>query len=266
MSEMPNDKLKPLAFIDVESTGPDPGTDAIFSVGMFGFPPYLFDKEWLCKPWKPIPPEIEKLTGTTNEMVANCPPFKAFAAEIHSLLSLYDLGGFNCRQFDVPILWEELFRSKIEWDLRNTLVIDAGTLFKLREERTLSAAMMFYCGKEHTGAHRALDDSRATAEVFAAQLQRYPDLQSLDRAALAKATEYDGPIRASLDGKIRYNEYGDAIYGFGKHEGQKVKDHRDYAQWMLTKDFPEHTKMVLRTLLGEYARQQNRTATQRKLL
>lgn len=258
-----SNNMKPLLTLDLETTGTDVATDAIVSIGLLKDG---VETEYLVKPWKPIPPEVEALTGITNDMVKNAPPFKDYAPGLHETISRCDIMGFGVRSFDIPILFEELFRAGIEWDLSNTLIIDAGVLYKLREARTLSAAMQFYCGKEHVGAHSALADCRATAEVFQSQLQRYPDLATLDRPALAKATEYDGPRRASLDGKILYNEAGEAIFGFGKHEGKLVRDNLDYASWMISKDFPAHTKMVLRTLMAEYARQQNRTATQRKLL
>jgi DNA polymerase-3 subunit epsilon len=254
--------MRSLLTLDLETTGTDIATDAIISIGLLEG---SVETEYLVKPWKPIPPDVEALIGITNEQVKDCAPFKQDAPEIHNMLSQCDIAGFNVRNFDVPITWEELYRAGIEWDLRNTLVIDAGTIFKLREARTLSAAMQFYCQKDHTGAHRAVDDCFATRDVLAAQMQRYPDLAALDRAGLAKASEYDGPPRASLDGKICYNEQGDAVFTFGKNKDQRVRDHIDYAQWMISKDFPEQTKMVLRTLLADYARQRSRP-TQKALL
>jgi DNA polymerase III epsilon subunit-like protein len=40
----------------------------------------------------------------------------------------------------------------------------------------LSAALKFYTDREHEGAHDALADVEATADVLLAQLDRYPDL------------------------------------------------------------------------------------------
>lgn len=241
--------MKPLAVIDCETTGLNIASDAIVSLAIIcgtGIGHY-----YVFKPWKEIPEEVEELTGLTNEFVSTKAPFKQDAALIHSILKGCDLAGFNVRGFDIPIIYEELYRSGIEWDLSETLVIDAGVIFKLREARTLSAAMQFYCNASHDGAHNAMDDCKATQKVLEAQLQRYPDLGKLDRAALSKASEYEGPQRLSLDGKIMVGPDGDAIYAFGKHKDKKVKDHPEYGEWMLTADFPAHTKGVLRRLMGQ---------------
>lgn len=255
--------MRPLATLDLETTGTDIALDAIVSIGLFI--PESTNAEIRVRPWKRIPAEVEALIGITNDDVEHSPPFKDIAMDIHGAIAGCDIAGFGVRDFDVPLLWEEFYRCGITWDISDTLIIDAGVIFKLKESRTLTAAMQFYCGKDHSGAHRALDDAIATAEVLDAQLKRYPDLAALDREGLSKASEYDGPKRISMDGKIRSNEHGEAIYGFGKHEGQRVRDHQDYAQWMLGKDFPEHTKMVLKTLLSTYA-QRSSKPTQKALL
>lgn len=249
--------MRPIAYLDLETTGTNIATDAIVSVGIHTDSPIpneefgpTTDFYWLVKPWKPIPPEVEELIGVTNATVENLPSFPTVAVYVHDILSICDLYGFNLRAFDVPLLWEEFYRCGIEWDLSNTLIIDAGCIFKIREERTLSAAMQFYCGKSHDGAHNALDDCKATREVLEAQLKRYADLGKMDRAALAKASEFDGPKRLSYDGKICIGPDGDAIYTFGqKTKGVKVKDDVGFARWILGKDFPEQTKMVIRKLL-----------------
>lgn len=243
--------MKPLAILDLETTGTNTATDAIVSAALYA---PIFEEYWLCKPWKPIPKEVEELIGITNDQVVTCPPFSTYAHEIHEIISQCDIAGFNVRQFDIPMLYEEFYRCGIEWDLSNTLVIDAGVIFKKREERTLSAAMQFYCGKPHDGAHNALDDCKATGEVLTAQLERYPDLKKLDRAALALASEYEGPKRLSLDGKICLDDEGEAIFTFGKHKDTKtrVRDDIGYAEWMLKVDFPQQTKMVLNALLDQY--------------
>jgi DNA polymerase III subunit epsilon len=46
-------------------------------------------------------------------------------------------------------------------------------IFHKMEKRDLSAALQFYCGKEHTDALAALADVEATKEVLFAQIEKY---------------------------------------------------------------------------------------------
>jgi DNA polymerase-3 subunit epsilon len=48
----------------------------------------------------------------------------------------------------------------------------------IKEERTLGAALKFYCGQSLENAHSAEADTMATYEILKAQLERYPDLQN----------------------------------------------------------------------------------------
>ena len=48
------------------------------------------------------------------------------------------------------------------------------------EQRTLSAAYKFYCGKELVGAHGAEADNDATFEVFKAQIEKYNGMDVTD--------------------------------------------------------------------------------------
>ena len=46
------------------------------------------------------------------------------------------------------------------------------------EQRTLSAAYKFYCGKDLIDAHTASADTNATYEILKAQLDRYDSLEN----------------------------------------------------------------------------------------
>lgn len=239
--------MKPLLTLDLETTGTNVATDRIISLALTDD----FDgTEWRFNPGIPIPPEVEVLTGIKNEDVAHRPAFKQKAAEIHTAVKDVDLLGFNLLNFDIPILWEEFYRAGIEWDLSKTLVIDSGNIFKKKEERSLSAGVRFYCNREHTGAHGAMQDCIATQDVFRAQLQRYPDLGAMDRAKLAEFSRFDD--RLTLDGKIVKGPDGAPIYNFGKNKGVKVAADLSFAYWILGRDFPAQTKQVLRKLVNQY--------------
>lgn len=62
--------------------------------------------------------------------------------------------------------------------------------------------------------------------------------------------------RGSYDGFIfvKNDEY---VFGRGKHKNELVKDHIDYAKFILTRDFPDRTKKILKDVIEEYENTNN---------
>jgi len=238
--------MKRIICFDIESTGTDPSKDRIIQLALSDG--NTVSGDWLVNPGIPIPEASTEVHGFTDAMVADRPSFRAYATEIHSIVRQADLLGFNLSNFDIPILWEEFYRCGIEWDLSETKIFDAGALFKKREERTLAAALKFYCDQESEGLHDAKIDVSATWDVWNAQLKRY-GLQHCDRATLAKESAYD-EVRVDLAGKIIIGKDGRPTYNIGKVNGTAVEDDLGFAHWMLDRDFSQNTKMHLMKILN----------------
>ena len=239
---------KPLCFFDLETTGTDVSKDriieiAIIKVNTDGSRESL---EIRLNPGIPIPPESTLIHGITDEMVANEPKFKDKARNIYNFLKGCDLAGFNSDRFDIPLLVEELLRADLDFDFKNTKTIDVQNIFHKMEERTLSAALKFYCDKELTDAHTAIADANATLDVLLAQLDRYselePNVDFLNDFSTRKKT-------ADFAGFLIYNKDDEICFGFGKHKGKKVneilKEEPGYFGWILNADFPRYTKKIL---------------------
>lgn len=240
--------MKPLLSFDIESTGTNVATDRIIQLAITdGEASY----EWVCNPGVPIPASSSAIHGFTDADVAGMPPFSECATAIHAMVKDADLVGFNISNFDVPLLWEEFYRCGVEWDLSETKILDAGTLFKRREERTLEAAVKFYLDRELVDAHDALSDATATLDVWNAQLRRY-GLKNASRDELERASNYEEK-RVDLAGKIVIGKDGRAVYNFGKSKGVAVVDDTGFAYWMLHKDFSENTKSALRKIIYQGA-------------
>jgi DNA polymerase-3 subunit epsilon len=156
------------------------------------------------------------------------------------------LAGFNSDRFDIPLLAEELLRAEVDFDMKNRVSVDVQTIFHKMEERTLSAALKFYCGKSLDNAHSAAADTMATYEILKAQLERYPELEN-DMKSLAEFTTRKKT--ADFAGFIGYDKDGDEIFSFGKHKGVKVdkvlEEEPGYFGWLQNADFPLYTKKVL---------------------
>lgn len=255
---------RPLAVFDIESTGADPAKDRIISLAVQKFwPADLADKtnrveprEWLVNPGVPISPGATRAHGITDDAVAYLEPFSAVAAEIHRVMSHCDLCGYNVREFDIPMLWEEFARCGIEWNLEGVKVVDAMAIFKRKFPRTLAAALMTYCGREHDAAHNAMADVAATAEVLSGQLETHRDLGGMNVAGLAEFScndELDGePVtRVDLAGLLVRGAAGVVRYTLKKVRGVAVLDDPGFANWMLKSDFTVNTKRALRKVLEE---------------
>ena len=125
-------------------------------------------------------------------------------------------------------------------------MVDVQVIFHKMEQRTLSAAYMFYCQKDLRDAHSAQADTRATYEILKAQLDRYDILENEIDKLSAFSTQHRS---ADLAGRIIYNDKDVEVFNFGKYKGQQVeevlKKDPGYFSWILNGDFPLYTKKVL---------------------
>lgn len=242
---------KPLAVFDLEATGLNINADRIVEIAIVRLDPDG-KKTTYCRkinPEMPIPAESTAIHGISDEDVKDAPTLAQALQEIETFIENCDLAGFNSNKFDLPLLAEELLRVGSELDLAQRKHIDVQNIFHKMEQRTLSAAYQFYCGKELLNAHSALADTEATFEVLEAQIEKYPSLEN-DVNFLATFSLYGDVERVDFAGRLAFNEQKAVIYNFGKHKGKTVeqvmKEEPGYFGWMLDADFPLYTKMQLR--------------------
>ena len=239
---------KPICFFDLETTGIDVAKDRIVEISILKIFPNgnKESKTWLVNPEMSIPKEVIAVHGITNEKVANEPTFSVLAPTVYNMIKDSDLGGYNSDRFDIPLLAEELLRAGIDFDMKNRVAVDVQTIFHKMEERTLSAALKFYCGKSLENAHSAAADTMATYEILKSQLERYPELVN-DMKSLSEFTTRKKI--ADFAGMIAFDKDGDEMFAFGKHKGVKVdkvlETEPGYFSWMQNADFPLYTKKVL---------------------
>ena len=242
---------KPICFFDLETTGIDITKDRIVEISILKVYPNgnKESKTWLVNPTIPIPKAASDVHGITDERVACEPTFKELAKQIHNMIKDSDLAGYNSDRFDIPLLAEEMLRAEVDFDLGNRVSVDVQTIFHKMEQRTLSAAYKFYCGKDLIDAHTASADTNATYEILKAQLDRYDSLEN----NIKKLSEFTYRKQiADFAGFISYNDKGEEIFTFGKHKGKRVEDIFDeepgYFGWLLGADFPLYTKKILTTI------------------
>lgn len=244
---------RPIAFIDLETTGVNLSSDRIVEIAIVKMMPDQTRqvKRKLINPEMPIPAQSSDVHGITDEMVKDAPTFRQAANEIKQFLDNCDLGGYNSNRFDIPLLMEEFLRVGMDVDLSDRRMVDVQHIFYTMEPRTLTAAYKFYCQKELVSAHSAEADVQATIDVLIAQLGRYQQLGSTVDSIL-KVIGEDKIVDYAR--RFGFDENNNEIFNFGKYKGRKVADvlktEPQYYDWMMKGDFPLHTKKKLTELLN----------------
>ncbi|NSW95056.1 MAG: 3'-5' exonuclease [Bacteroidales bacterium] len=239
---------RPVCFLDLETTGINVSSDRIVEISILKIHPGGME-EWIStrvNPEMPIPSSATAVHGITDKDVADAPTFKEIAHRIKSFIEGCDLAGYNAIKFDIPVLAEEFLRVEIDFSFRKRRYVDPQVIFYRKEQRTLSAAYKFYCGKELDNAHSSKADAEAAYHVLKAQLDRYQDLEN-DIEKLAEISAFNNLV--DFAGRIIYDENGTEIFNFGKHKGRPVEavlaEEPSYYSWMMNGDFPLYTKKVL---------------------
>ncbi|MEO6404002.1 MAG: 3'-5' exonuclease [Ferruginibacter sp.] len=244
---------RPIAFIDLETTGVNLSNDRIVEIAIVKIMPdgSRQTKRKILNPEMPIPKQSSDIHGITDDMVKDAPTFKHVANEIKQFLENCDLGGYNSNRFDVPVLMEEFLRSELDVDLSDRRMVDVQHIFYTMEPRTLTAAYKFYCQKELANAHSAEVDINATIEVMESQLQRYDKLGNTVDSILNTIGE-DKVVDYAR--RFCFDDKGVEVFNFGKYKGKSVLDilrnEPQYYDWMMKGDFPKHTKKKLTELFN----------------
>jgi DNA polymerase-3 subunit epsilon len=232
---------RPVVFLDIEATGVDAQRDRIIELALLrvSSDPVTISapKTWRIDPKQRIPQEASEIHGITNEDLEGCPSFPEIAHEVAELLRGADLAGFALNRLDLRLLKAEFARSDVDFDLSSARLVDAQVIFHTREPRNLAAAVEFYCGETHDGAHGAEADTIASLRVFAGQLERYADLPTNVGDLDALNTSINS---AYVDSTRRFMwKDGEPAFNFGKLKGKPLRwaagdpEHRGYLRRLL---------------------------------
>lgn len=239
----------PLIFVDLETTGPHRKVDRIVQIALIKLYPGGKESRWdtYVNPTIPIPPEVTKIHGITDDLVKDAPTFADLAPNLAKGFKGCDFAGYSV-DFDLGFLEEEFGRLTTH-KIINGRVLDALDIIRRYKPRTLEAMYHEYTGKELEGAHNAVNDIEATLELLRVLLDTYKDLPRnvCDLNREFRETPEDGWV--DPDGKL-YWRYGQACLNFGEHAGTALRHvPRQYLGWMVSKDFPEAVKQIVREAL-----------------
>ena len=175
-----------LAFVDLETTGATATADRITEIGIVEVDADGV-REWSClvNPGTPISGFIERLTGISNAMVADAPPFEDIAAEVKARLEGRLFIAHNAR-FDYGFLKNEFKRAG--HDFRATVLCTvklSRKLYPQHAKHNLDSLIERH-GLTVSSRHRALGDARLIHQFWSrVQDEVAPDLVD---AAVKKLT------------------------------------------------------------------------------
>ena len=250
--------LRPLVVLDLETTGTWVEKDRIVEIGMIKMGPDGSRQTYIKRvnPGMPIPANVTRIINITDGDLKDAPRFKEISKEVLSFIGDSDLGGFNVLRFDIPLLEREFYDAGITFNWRNRDVYDAQKVYHVHEKRDLMAAYLLYCGKKLENAHSALNDADATVDILEAEIEKYGDkekgIESLRDIDYESKSDY-------FDKERKFCWWNGQLYPmFGKHGKKKhlkdiAKEDREYLHWILTKDFGDEIKaMIKKALAGEF--------------
>lgn len=246
---------RPIAIIDLETTGTSVDGDRIVEIGILKVMPdgaFLRFTQRL-KPGIKIPKEATRVHGITNDDVAGKPTFKAVARRIKKFIHRCDMAGFNLKSFDLPILEAEFKRAGMSFSYGELHVIDVKEIYHVHETRTLKDAVRFYCDSMHDEAHSALEDARATWQVLEAQIKKYGLPQSVNM--LEDFLRHAHSSNYMDSGRWFTRRDGAPILAKGQYRGVALskiaKRDSEYLEWVLgLGDVPADTKKIIREKLS----------------
>lgn len=152
---------------DIETTGLSSRNDKITEIGAVKIKDGIITDRFsqLINPEKEIPQIVVELTGISNSLVENEPTIEKVIPEFYEFAKDAVLVAHNAK-FDISFIRREYKNNNIEFNhpILDTLVLARATMTHMK--RFNLGTLCKNLGVSLVGAHRAVNDAEATAEVF----------------------------------------------------------------------------------------------------
>jgi DNA polymerase-3 subunit epsilon len=215
-------KKKTYAIVDIETTGGSSRYDRITEIGIV-----LHDGEKildryqsLVNPERHIPEHITRLTGISNEMVADAPRFFEVAKDIVEWTSGHIFVAHNVR-FDYSFLRAEFERLGFTFSRRKLCTVKLARKMLPGLPSYSLGKLIRQLGIEVEARHRALADAQATAELLGIILAKEASETALNELVNLGIKETQLPPEVSL-GKLHELPESCGVYYFHNADGQVV--------------------------------------------
>jgi len=166
---------------DIETTGLDKIAEEITEIGAVLVENGQITKQWgtFVNPEKPIPAKISELTSITDEMVADAPKINEALPEFFEFAKGAVLVAHNAK-FDTGFIKEKAKKCGIEYNFGHldTLMLAKCLYPDLANYRLNTLTKHLNVVLENH--HRAVDDAKATADIFVKMLEELKALEKED--------------------------------------------------------------------------------------
>lgn len=163
--------------IDLETTGGNPDTERIIEIGMVKIEnrKIVEERSFLINPQKDIPDFVQKLTGIRKADVEHAPKIEEVIVEIIEFIGTSILVAHNT-SFDIPFLNGVL--KKLQMPSMDNKVICTNIMTKYLIPDIMSSNLQYMSqifNIDHSQAHRAIEDARATGLLLLKYLEMFEE-------------------------------------------------------------------------------------------
>jgi DNA polymerase-3 subunit epsilon len=160
------------AIVDIETTGGHANANGITEVAICLHDGKKVTQRYstLVNPKRDIPVYIRALTGITNEMVQEAPPFDEVAADIYHLLHGKIFVAHNVN-FDYSFIKFHLAAAGYDLQCNKLCTVRLGRKIMPGLPSYGLGKLCHYLGIENDSRHRAMGDAEATSTLFSLLLQ-----------------------------------------------------------------------------------------------
>lgn len=255
--------MKNIVIWDVETTGLSPQNDFIIQLSCMKVNPKTNDtideRSWYIKPAHTytIDPKATEVHGLTKEFIEkNGKTIKEIADDFLEFIDGCDFMTYNGNTFDIQFLYKDFSMFGYDLKLSERKFYDAYAMECKYNPRDLSSVYKKYTGKDLQGAHDAMNDVKATWEVWKKQMDvhgtSYEELNEMNENNLLSP---DGSIR-------RPNKEDIIVFARGKYKDVEFmevynKDY-NYIKWFMENAASDYTKNILRNYYIKYKPKNNK--------
>lgn len=245
---------RPLVFFDVETTGLSLSEDRIIEISMVK----VFSDGKTEKYYAKINPSGRQISegayskhGIKNEDLVGFPTFADIASDVYDFIKGCDLGGYNCKRFDIPLLLEEFLRVGIPVNVKEFKIVDVYRILTKAEPKTLESMYERFTGKKLESAHSAEADILATIELLDKMKEHFSFLP--DSADKLYEYGFGDDDSFDLENKLKMKD-NKIVFNFGKYRDKTIEEvyliDRSYYDWLInTSDMTLYTKSIFKNIV-----------------